>query len=443
MSLLREKFDRAVESSGSILCLGLDPPPAKYPDPASRLRFCLDTLKQLGRYCSAVKINENHIRGVGEDGQRALTELARKLGVLSILDCKLGDIGETVRAGVSTISRLGYDAFTANPLFGNFEEIVEAAHDVGLGVILLALPSGRYGERFFRLKAGDEPLYRRIIKTGVEVGVDGYVLGLSESLTEAEVGEVRREIGEEAIILAPGMGAQGGDPKPLIRAGGERVLVNVGRSIILADDPAAAAARISEELSSEREFTLTTKALVTAEGVLNIYDKPVRLSSGGLSRIYIDCRALYSDVRARTLVARLMVSLISRKLGRTGFEIATTATAGIPIASIVADRLGTGLVYVRMEKKEHGLERRVEGVVRRGGVYIGVDDVATTGRSALECVKTIREEGGVVDRYFVILDRLEGAEKALGEAGVKLYSLSRMNEDFMSMVESAKKRAAQ
>lgn len=439
MAFLRERYDRAVEASGSILCLGLDPPPDKFPEPESRLRFCLDTIQSLAKYCSAVKINENHIRGLGEDGHRAITQLSKKLGLISILDCKLGDIGETTKAGVHTISRLGYDAFTLNPIFGNTKEIVEAAHEHGIGVFLLAHPSGQYGEKFFKQKLEGEPLYWRFIGEGVEAGVDGYVVGLSKGLTEEEIGEIRRKIGEESIVLAPGMGAQGGDPKPLLRAGGERLLVNVGRSIILAEDPADAAAKISENLSSEREFILTTNALITAKGVLNIYDKPIQLSSGGLSKIYIDCRALYSDPKSRSLIARLMVGLISRHKGKAGFEVATTATAGIPIASIVADRFGVGLVYVRMERKAHGLERRVEGVVRPGGTYIGVDDVATTGRSALECVKAVREEGGVIDRYFVILDRLEGAEKLLLEAGVRLYSLSRMNAEFMSMAEAADK----
>ncbi|MEM1533820.1 MAG: orotidine 5'-phosphate decarboxylase / HUMPS family protein [Nitrososphaerota archaeon] len=433
MSSLWEKYDRAVELSGSILCLGLDPPPSAYPEPDSRLKFCLNRLQSLSRYCSAVKMNENHLRGVGEEGHRKLTEAAKRVGIVSILDCKLGDIGETARAGVQTISRLGYDAFTTHPLFGNVGEVVEEAHREGLGVFLLTYPSGTYGEKYFRLAVGDRPLYWRFIQEGVEAGVDGYVVGLSSSLNEEEIAEVRRLIGQEAVILAPGMGAQGGDPIHLIRAGGERILVNVGRSIILAEDPPAVAAVISERLSRQREFIQTSKAIISTKGVLNIHDKPIQLSSGGWSRLYIDCRALYSDPASRSLIARLMVGAISRHMGRSGFDIATTATAGIPLASIVADRLGVGLVYVRMEKKMHGLERRVEGVVKPGKVYVGVDDVATTGRSALECVKAVREMGGVIEKYFVIFDRSEGAERLLREVGVELYYLAQLNKEFLDM----------
>ncbi|MCS7146032.1 MAG: orotidine 5'-phosphate decarboxylase / HUMPS family protein [Nitrososphaerota archaeon] len=442
MSILREKYDRAVELSGSILCLGLDPPPWAYPEPSDRLRFCLDRIRLLSRYCSAVKINENHIRGLGEDGQRAITDLASRLGLLTILDCKMGDISETVRAGVRTVSRLGYDSFTVNPFFGNVKEVAEESHDAGLGVFLLAHPSGNYGDRYFREVVAGEPLFWKFIREGVEASVDGYVLGLSQSLREEDIVEIRRVVGDDAVILAPGLGAQGGDPSALIRGGGERILFNVGRSIILSENPASKAAEVSESLAREREFILTSRAIISTRGVLNVYDKPVQLSSGGWSRIYIDCRALYSDPASRSLIARLMVGAISRRVGRSGFEIATTATAGIPLASIVADRLGVGLVYVRMEKKAHGLERRVEGVVKPGEVYVGVDDVATTGKSALECVKAVREEGGVIEKYFVIFDRSEGAEKLLREAGVELYSLARMNDEFLTMAGVSERKGA-
>lgn len=433
MPPLREKYDRAVEYSGSILCLGLDPPPWVFPEPDERLRFCLERLRLLARYCSAVKVNENHARGLGEEAHRALTRTARELRLITILDCKLGDISETVKAAVKTISRLGYDSFTVNPLFGNVKEVVDEAHSSGLGVFLLTHPSGGYGEKYFRAEVSGEPLFMRFTREGVEAGVDGYVVGLSPALREEDLARIRAMVGEEAVILSPGMGAQGGDPTGLIKAGGERLLINVGRSIILSEDPASAAERTSESLARLREFVLTSRAIVSTSGVLNIHDKPIQLSSGGWSRVYIDCRALYSDASSRSLVARLMVGAISRRVGRSGFDIATTATAGIPMASLVADRLGAGLVYVRMERKAHGLERKVEGVVKPGRKYVGVDDVATTGRSALECVKAVREAGGVIEKYFVIFDRLEGAEKLLKDEGVELYSLARMSGEFLAM----------
>jgi len=433
MTLLRDRYDRAVEASGSILCLGLDPPPLIYRGVDERLRFCLDMLERLAGHFAAIKVNENHSRGMGEEQHRAITGLARRLGLLSILDCKLGDIDESVKAGVKTVARLGYDAFTANPFFGNIAELVEEAHEEGLGVFLLVHPSGRYGARYFRLEVGGEHLFWRLARDGAESGVDGVVFGLWPGMSEAEASELRSLLGEDVVILAPGLGAQGGDPAPLVKGGGERLLFNVGRSVILADDPVSAAAQVSEALASRRESILTTRAIISTEGVLNVYDQPVQLSSGGTSRVYIDCRSLYSNPSSRSLIARLMSAAISRRVGRGGFDIATTATAGIPLASIVADRLGAGLVYVRMERKAHGLERRVEGVLRRGRRYVGVDDVATTGRSALECVKAIREEGGVMEDYFVIFDRLEGAGRLLGEAGVKLYSLARMDEEFRQM----------
>jgi orotate phosphoribosyltransferase len=434
MSLLADRYDRAVERSGSILCLGLDPSPLQYPGPGERVGRCLRLLEEAGRFCAAVKLNENHLRGVGEEGHRSVTGLARRLGLLTVLDCKFGDIGETARAAVETISRLGYDAFTANPLFGNVAEITELAHARGLGVLLVAYPSGDYGSRYFELEVAGEKLFWRFVREGVEAGVDGYVVGLSPRLTERIVAELRSAVGEEAVILSPGAGAQGGDPEPLIRGGGERILINVGRSVTLAQDPASAAREAAERLSSRREYVLATRAIAETPGVLNVYERPIQLSSGRLSNIYIDCRALYSDPSARALIARLMVGLVSRRAGREGVEVATTATAGIPIASLVADRIGAGLVYVRMEKKGYGQEKRVEGVVKPGATYVGVDDVATTGRSALECVRAVREAGGRIEKYFVIVDRREGAAELLAGEGVALHSLARLDEEFARLV---------
>ncbi len=432
--MLAGRYDLAVERSGSILCLGLDPSPLQHPDSAERVGRCLGLLEVAGRFCAAVKVNENHLRGVGEEGHRAVTGLARRLGLLTILDCKLGDIGETARAAVETISRLGYDAFTASPLFGNVAEITELAHSRGLGVFLVAYPSGGYGSRYFELEVAGEKLFWRFVREGVEAGVDGYVVGLSPRLSERMVAELRSAVGEEAVILSPGAGAQGGDPEPLIRGGGERILINVGRAVMNAHDPASAAREAAERLSSRREYVLAARTIAATAGVLNIYERPIQLSSGRLSNIYVDCRALYSDPSARALIARLMTGLVSRRAGREGVEVATTATAGIPVASLVADRLGAGLVYVRMEKKGYGQEKRVEGVVRPGATYVGVDDVATTGRSALGCVRAVREAGGRIEKYFVILDRREGAAELLGGEGVELHSLARLDEEFMEMV---------
>jgi Orotate phosphoribosyltransferase len=101
----------------------------------------------------------------------------------------------------------------------------------------------------------------------------------------------------------------------------------------------------------------------------------------------------------------------------------------------VADRLGAGLVYYRSGSKDHGLGRSVEGVVRPGERFVGVDDLTTTGSTALACVKAVRELGGIMEHYFVVLDRNEGAAELLASEGVKLEALCTVTDELWQLIE--------
>ncbi|MEM2549705.1 MAG: phosphoribosyltransferase family protein, partial [Nitrososphaerota archaeon] len=121
--------------------------------------------------------------------------------------------------------------------------------------------------------------------------------------------------------------------------------------------------------------------------------------------------------------------------GKERFKVVTTASAGIPLASIIADKFGVGLIYYRADKKEYGLSKKIEGIIKDGDYFVGVDDLTTTGKTALECIKAVREKGGIIDKYFVIFDRLEGASELLAKEGVELYSLANMSDKFKGLIE--------
>jgi len=83
---------------------------------------------------------------------------------------------------------------------------------------------------------------------------------------------------------------------------------------------------------------------------------------------------------------------------------------------------------VRKEAKGHGRKRHIEGVINPGDKILIVDDLATTGISSLWAVEAIQAEGGAVENMVVLVDREEGAAKALEEKGVKLHTISSIND---------------
>lgn len=145
-----------------------------------------------------------------------------------------------------------------------------------------------------------------------------------------------------------------------------------------------------------------------------------RLSSGKISPYYIDLRKVPSNPKLFDSVTDIYVSTI-RGLGNFD-RIAGIATAGLPIATLVAYKLGKPLVYVRRERKEHGTIGEVEGGLRPGERVVVVDDVATTGESIKLAVQAIRDRGGVVDHSVVLIDRGQGAGSLLAGIGVKLVA---------------------
>ncbi len=434
---LHELYDDLLTRKGSPLCVALDPPPERFGSPEERYEFCVRTVREVWRNAAAVKVNENFVRGMPERLHRSLTDEVRSREMLPIYDCKLNDVEHTAAAGVRTVRELGYDAFTFNPIFGNSEELAREARAAGVHAFSLIHPSSGSSARIYRTKTQEGPtLYELLLEQSISAGIEGYVVGLGAGDDGAVLRKVRRRAREEAVIMIPGLGAQGGDPRLAALYGGERILPVYGRTITSARDPASASRELADRLGSMREFYTAARALASAEGVVVRSSEPIRLSSGRLSNYYFDLRALYSDPVNRARVVRAMVSRIRRALGEEGFKVATTATAGIPIASLVADRLGAGLVYYRSGSKDHGLGRSIEGVVRPGERFVGVDDLTTSGSTALACVRALRELGGVVEHYFVVLDRREGASELLASEGVRLDALCTVTEEFWQLIDT-------
>jgi orotate phosphoribosyltransferase len=151
-----------------------------------------------------------------------------------------------------------------------------------------------------------------------------------------------------------------------------------------------------------------------------------KLASGLLSPYYVDLRLIPSNPEAFQRTVAMYASVFEPNLIKRTQRLAGVPTAGIAYAAVVAINLSKPLLYVRKEQKEHGHERRIEGLLQPGDRVVILDDVATTGTSLLEAADAIRAEGGVVADAVVLLDRQQGADENLRRSGVKLHPFATM-----------------
>lgn len=151
-----------------------------------------------------------------------------------------------------------------------------------------------------------------------------------------------------------------------------------------------------------------------------------KLASGILSPYYVDLRVIPSDPEAFRRVINYYLAVLQPNLAKRVQRLAGIPTAGIAYAAVLAFHLSKPFLYVRKEAKEHGRERRIEGLLQPGDKVLVLDDVATTGKNIIEAAETIRGEGGVVEDAVVLLDRQQGGAANLSKIGVKLHAFTTM-----------------
>jgi len=149
------------------------------------------------------------------------------------------------------------------------------------------------------------------------------------------------------------------------------------------------------------------------------------LASGKKSSYYVDLRLVPSyPHQFRKMVKHLQNEIID-KIGLENFDsIVSVPTGGLVIASALAIETVKPLIYVRSKPKDYGTSKSVEGKIHDGLKVVMVDDVATTGGSVINAIKSLKESKIKVEDAFVIVNRMEGADEALNEEGVKLHSLT-------------------
>lgn len=154
-------------------------------------------------------------------------------------------------------------------------------------------------------------------------------------------------------------------------------------------------------------------------------DPPFTWTSGMKSPIYCDNRMIYSHPEARNFVVDALVQKIS-SLHIEPDVIAGTATAAIGWAALVADRMNLPFVYVRTKAKEHGAKKRIEGDLQAGKDVVVVEDLFSTGGSAVSTIEALREEGEaiVTDSVAIFTYEFVKAKEREQESKTRFHSLS-------------------
>ena len=156
------------------------------------------------------------------------------------------------------------------------------------------------------------------------------------------------------------------------------------------------------------------------------------LASGRRSDFYVDARLTTMSPEGLRLIG---------EAGREALERSKWNVDAVGGLTMGADPIAYAIAYassatakplrafsVRKEAKSHGTGKRVEGPFRKGDVVAVVEDVITSGGSALSAIEAVRQEGGVVAGVLALLDREEGGTQKIESAGVPVIALARGSE---------------
>ena len=163
--------------------------------------------------------------------------------------------------------------------------------------------------------------------------------------------------------------------------------------------------------------------------------KPFRYTSGILSPIYCDNRLIISYPEKRERIIHAFLTQIQSH--NLKFDVvAGTATAGIPHAAWIADRLKKPMVYVRSAPKTHGKKNQIEGKIQPGQVALVVEDLISTGGSAINAVYALRENSAIVhDCLAIFTYEMKNAQDAFKKAQVQCHTLC----NFSTLIDVATK----
>ncbi len=282
MKLFREALAELIRDKRSNLCVSFD---AALPCYRSRytisehylrrhrstelddliVNFCMDVIDRVTDYVVLAKFNLWYLAQLErKTSVRQLILYAKKRNMLTILDCKINDIQDTLEIGLKAIAELGIDCITVNPLPGNLSYIVNSLENISkwcgrnmrIGTLVLTFMSNREATKYFlEAQQGEKKLYQVIAEEVRESNSDGCVVGLTYT-SPGIIRNIRDIIGPERVLFLVGVGAQGGSIDLVKHALPGLVVVNVGRSLIYSEDPQKVARELNMRLQKLLENNL-------------------------------------------------------------------------------------------------------------------------------------------------------------------------------------------
>jgi uridine monophosphate synthetase len=421
-----DTLDRRAADADTRLCVGLDPRAA---DAIEARDIALRLIAATAPYAAAFKPNSAFYEAHGAAGIEALVEVVSAVPdeIPVILDAKRGDIAATAAAYArACFDVVGAGAVTLSGYLGRDAVDPFLEHE-GRGVFILCRTSNPSGAQIQDLAVGGRTLAEQMAEVATTwAGPDR--LGLVAGATAPEALGGIRTIAPDHWILAPGVGAQGADPAGLgvgLRRDAMGLLVPTARAVADAVDPSAAAADLRDRLRQLRPVTgaPTTGGIagsLHAAGCVRFGEFTLR--SGISSPVYVDLRLL---VGHPSLLRQVAAAYAAAVQGVGAHRVGAVPYGALPIATAVSMVTSMPLVWPRPRAKGHGTGERVEGVWQPGERVVLVDDVVTSGTSAIEAATVLREAGLVVDDLVVLLDRGGArAREALDGAGLRLHAVT-------------------
>jgi len=264
--IFTEKLERAWASSNSMLMVGLDPDPQRFPaelqgHPDAIFEFCRSIVDMTAQYACGVKPQIAYF-----SAQRAEAQLERLCEYIHefhpdlpiVLDAKRGDIGSTAEQYArEAFERYQADAVTVNPYMG-FDTIEPYLAWKSKGVIVLCRTSNKGGSDLQFIESKDNiPLYLHVAGLVADTwNTNGQCALVVGATFPDEIAKVRERVGDMPLLI-PGIGAQGGDIPATVQAGrnskGTGMMINSSRAVLYASggddwrEAAAQAARATRD----------------------------------------------------------------------------------------------------------------------------------------------------------------------------------------------------
>lgn len=246
-----QRLHHAWQHQQSLLCVGLDPDPTRFPAPLAALAeenpvqaietFCLGIMEATAPYCSAFKPQIAYF--ASNRAEAALERLSvvardRYPHHIWLLDAKRGDIGSTAEHyAKEAYDRYQADAVTVSPYMGT-DSLAPYLKFESRGIFVLCRTSNAGGDDFQMLKTEHRPLYLEVARQASERWNQHEQVGLVVGATYPREIDSVRQVAKTLPFLIPGIGAQGGDLVATVKAGKTAdggMLINSSRAILYAD----------------------------------------------------------------------------------------------------------------------------------------------------------------------------------------------------------------